>query len=567
MGLSLAGTSLANAAYSVGTAEATQLRAVLRSSSVYDASDGENDRNQVVVAAQLSDAAGNTAFKRSGLSLTLALQSNGGYETSAGCSVAQMTGRATCRCTVPSAWFSTSAAGSAIATLRVSYGSELRFEESVGRASLERTPVHSGLVASGMALTLPSSPRFGNDRFVTTASASLIGVTYGLMAWTVTLTYDDAMLNLQSSPAIDSIWGDATTTQETGSIKVLMNCPRDCDSSNTAVTGAGIPIFRAAFRVEANAATGSHAAAVSLRVDAMINFGNNMVVSAQDALVLDTRDGGHNSGTVEVEEAEIVGIFAHFAGGAATLLNTAPLTGVDVSSGISTYTVSTRPHASDYAQAGATCSTGTSSALTVSDCTVRASNTATGGGGVAITISAAGHSVSLSMDVWYPSLSLQLDDGILNKLEGCTDSGDGAYQASRLRVLADGLDVTPLLGTPTQAVSLISMPSSIAELDATSSPAGRVARLLVRGVTLGTGTVSLKHRPEVTVGLVVSGLAACQKAGHASAVGSDRLDRLSPVRAHSLTSRPPNWPLWLWQTRPWQSLASSWGRSRWRTAC
>jgi hypothetical protein len=215
VGLSLAGTSLAVRGYSVGAAETTHLRAVLRSSSAYAASDGQNDRDQVVVAVQLSDAEGNTAVERSGFSLKLVLKSTNGNEVNAGCSVAQTTGLATCRCTVPGAWFSKSASGSASATLRVHYGGLLRLEEAVGSTTLQRAPVHSNLDTSGMVLKLPSSPRFRDDAFAATASASLVGVGYGLMAWTVTLTYDSGLLSLQSS-TIDSIWGDATTTQERG---------------------------------------------------------------------------------------------------------------------------------------------------------------------------------------------------------------------------------------------------------------------------------------------------------------------------------------------------------------
>eukprot|EP00964_Phaeocystis_antarctica_P086959 scaffold55098_cov42-Phaeocystis_antarctica.AAC.2 len=85
----------------------------------------------------------------------------------------------------------------------------------------------------------------------------------------------------------------------------------------------------------------------------------------------------------------------------------------------------------------------------------------------------------------------------------------GAYQATRLRVLSGGLDVTPLLDqtltlaspsphpspnsnpNPNQVTpllvaasgvaALLSVPSTVA-LEATAAPGGGVARLMVRGV-------------------------------------------------------------------------------------
>ena len=67
-----------------------------------------------------------------------------------------------------------------------------------------------------------------------------------------------------------------------------------------------------------------YADAVSLRVNAMLNFGNAFIVEEADALVLDARDGGHATGEVDVEEAAVVGLFAHFDGGVVALQNTAP---------------------------------------------------------------------------------------------------------------------------------------------------------------------------------------------------------------------------------------------------
>ena len=507
VGLSLSGTLLggtsAGAAYSVGRAEATQLRQVLRTPNVYAAHlDGLEDRSVVVVAAQLHDADGNTVFETAQLTLSLTVTSASGAATTSQCSVISGSGLATCSCVVPPAWFSDTAASTASATLAVSYGGELRLTRAVGGVTLHRSPAHGALSASGMALLLPTSPRFGGDTFTARVSASLVGADYGLRAWTVRLEYDAALLSLQSY-AVDGIWGDANVDQQAGTLTVLMNSPALSDESNPLVRGTGIPVLEATLLVAPGAAAGSHTAAVSLTVESMINFMTNMFVKGAAGLVLDGRDGSYTSGAVEVEVAVVRGIFAYPEGGAASLQNTAPLTGVAASKAIRTDAVSSRSGTAAFA-VPATCSSEASVVLTLSGCLAQASAAATAGGAVSIRVSAEGLSLSLVLDVWFPSpISLQLDDATLNRIEGCATGGDGAYQTTRLRVVAGGLDVTPLLGTASEAASRIGLPP-IAVLEATTSPWGRVARLQLRGVAAGSGSVHLVHRADVTTGLIVS---------------------------------------------------------------
>ena len=127
-------------------------------------------------------------------------------------------------------------------------------------------------------------------------------------------------------------------------------------------------------------------------------------------------------------------------------------------------------------------------------------------------MSAEGFSISLVLDVWYPlPISLELDDTTLNRIEGCNPGSDAAssgegnvlYQTTRLRVMAGtpSLDVTPLLGTASEATSRIGLPpNNIAVLEASTSPHdGRVTRLQLRGVAVGYGQVHLVHSTDVTV--------------------------------------------------------------------
>ena len=279
--LSLAGTGLAQSSYAVGHAEASQLRAVLRTAHSYALSDGYHDRNAVLVAFQVSDAEGNTAVERSGLAVRLVLTNAAAgvsAEASSSCpSPNAASGLATCSCTVPAGWFSTVAAGSVSVRLEVSYTHDagpLRLEQPAGSVVLHRAPAHSALDATGMTLALPASPRFVGDSFTARASASLVGVAYKLRSWYVAFHYDSALLRLESYQQ-DALWGDATVnTDETGVLKMLVLSPAngDADADSALLGGRDIPIATLTFVVQA-AAAGTHSAVVSLFILSMTNFG------------------------------------------------------------------------------------------------------------------------------------------------------------------------------------------------------------------------------------------------------------------------------------------------------
>ena len=231
-----------------------------------------------------------------------------------------------------------------------------------------------------MTLSLPSAPLYIGDSFTATVSASLVDVNYELMAWTIALEYEPEVLSLQDQGRYeDEIWVDATATQQVGSLKMIVLGPRcapeDCQSS---VSGMDIPIAKVNFTVKSGS-EGTHTSAVRLRVVSMSNLGNSIFVEGQDALVLDGRDGGSENGQIVVEAAAMAGLFAYFTGGSNWLQNTAPITGADVSKGLTVRFVSTRPTDPDSSDATASCtSDASSSVLVLSECT------AVGGAAVAL---------------------------------------------------------------------------------------------------------------------------------------------------------------------------------------
>ena len=165
---------------------------MLRTPTVYASSgvSGTDERDEVVAAVQLRDAHGNTEVERAGLALRLVLSGSSGTTSAACPQVDETSGLATCRATVPAGWFSTDSAGSANATVRLEYGGELVLEQAAGAVALARSPAHGALGESGMTLQLPGAPLFAGDSLVARVRASLVGVSYGLMAWTIALAYD-----------------------------------------------------------------------------------------------------------------------------------------------------------------------------------------------------------------------------------------------------------------------------------------------------------------------------------------------------------------------------------------
>ena len=219
----------------------------------------------------------------------------------------------------------------------------------------------------------------------------------------------------------------------------------------------------------------------------------------------DGRDGGSANGQVVVEAvAPVTGLFAYFAGGSSWLQNTAPLTGADVSKGLTVRSVSTRPADPDSSDATASCTSDAgSSVLMLSGCTAVGTVAANQGGTATITALANGLSVSIKLRVWNPSpLSLRLDKALLNRFDGCAAGAIGSYQGSRLRVLSGDLDVTPLLGAASGVVALLSVPTVVA-LEVTTAPGGGVARLTVRGARQGSGAISLVNSPAASTSVEV----------------------------------------------------------------
>ena len=169
---SLDNEQLGSASFAAAAPQASAVAVVLRTATVYAASDGVNDRDKVVVAVQLRDGSGNSAVHQTGLVVELKL--TGSSTLDATCSADGASGLATCSVAVSSGWFGSSA-GSASAEVNVKYGGTVVATSSALSVTLAAKPAAGSLSSSGMRLVLPSSPRFPGDAFDAAVKADIIG--------------------------------------------------------------------------------------------------------------------------------------------------------------------------------------------------------------------------------------------------------------------------------------------------------------------------------------------------------------------------------------------------------
>ena len=494
----LGGVEQTSSEFSVGPLRVASVRSVLRTPTVYEPSDRMHDRERVIVAIQAFDASGSTEVLKSGLSVTVTLSKAGESSVVQGCAQpAFATGMATCYAQLPAGWFNPSGVGSADVMVALRYSGDVSdaARTPLMAVTLAQGVSHSSLSSSGMTMTLPTSPRFPGDQFDVSVTASLIGVEYGMQGWTVVLHYASSALRMVSR-SIDGIWGAAAPDESSGYLKLICNAPADNVHTNPLVRGSDIPIMRIRFEVMGGASVGGHE--ISLSVVSMINFGGNLFVENEAALALDHRDGGHPAGQLMVVSDETRGLFAYAAGGRAPWLNSAPLTGRAAPIGgidVTARTVALRPHGPpDVAPAGgSSCSSSAPTIVSVSGCTVSLLASAPSGGGVMVTVRAAGFDVSVALVVWHPeSVSIEAESSTLYLLLGCS----ARYEWTRVRARAGGLDVTPLL--------------EVGDLQVMASASTSLRLVWVgnavfaEGVASGTGTIGLTFQPSVTHSITVS---------------------------------------------------------------
>ena len=224
-------------------------------------------------------------------------------------------------------------------------------------------------------------------------------------------------------------------------------------------------------------------------------------------VVGDARDGAAATGaTVNVVPATPVALFAVPCGGRVAMANYAAATGRALPCALYATVAYDEPTkanaraAADGIRTSPSCSFSATVSTTIGSlagCEFRPSaSTAARGGAAAVTVSYGGLSSAMSLSVAVPTtLELRADDVELTAI-GELCGGATTYQSTRLRLLADGLDISHLDG-----VEFVPSSSSVVAIDTVDAS---TARHVARGEAAGSADVRLRANAGVTATITVS---------------------------------------------------------------
>jgi hypothetical protein len=451
----------------------------------------------------LQDDVGRAQVALSGLSVTITVSGAADASITAACGAPSATsGKGDCTGVLPAAWFSAAASGVAHATVQVAYGGAPVATSAPLPLLLSKAPARDAASSPGVYLSLPESPRLPGS---TVGPIAVFGSTGGaaLSSWSLSCVFDARVLSFVGYTA-DAKFNSPTVNAATPGVVSFAVIGKRADVTDAAVTGAAVVMLQGlTFAVVSTAPAGIATAALSCVAD-LVNTGTHTFVSQAPASIGDARDGWAASGQLAVTLASPIGLYAYAA--SAELLNTAPLTGLPLSSAITAMVVYNSAAVADRtlidAKLPASCSLGNVShsgvvslAPAPGGCTATLSAAAAGGASlVPILLSAAGSGLSfgfsgVSLRVWAPvSASIVASQPTLVPIAGAKQPGACAkplYTSAQLRLLAtfggDGLtptaewDVTCLAG-----VQFASSDASVVSTGGTTAT----------GVSPGTASIS-----------------------------------------------------------------------------
>ncbi|MGA1354958.1 MAG: hypothetical protein ACO32I_09325, partial [Candidatus Limnocylindrus sp.] len=216
----------------------------------------------------------------------------------------------------------------------------------------------------------------------------------------------------------------------------------------SAVTGqTSLRLADLVFEVRSNAPTGLNENVLNLTANTMINQGAFTYLTDEPAPAIDLREGNHSNAVLQVDQVNVVGLFAFAA--VAELANTAVLDGVEVQSAISAFELFNRAASTPAAAAAASfnCSVGiATNVLSLggqTSCLVRISSSNRDGvASLAVSVHSTrgGGNTEVPLRVWYPSqVELFAEDTELNQINS-TNAGEGCalplYQSTALTAVA-----------------------------------------------------------------------------------------------------------------------------------
>ena len=436
-----------------------------------------SDRNELRVAFQLRDAAGESRVSQQGLIVLLDLSfSDGGDSISVTCgSPSAATGIGECQGTLTASQFGV-APRTGVVRLTVQYGTgTLPVAAALaGSISLQPAIALATLSSVGMIARLPASPRYAGESISVHVYAHTGPENFALKGWSVTFQYDTAMLSLsEQQVAFTSVYQQPTVVHypETG-VYAAVTTGTDPAYSNTDVTSqTSLYIMTLPFQVLAGPASRP---ALNGTIGAMVNQGTQRYVSDATILFTDIRSGLHDAGYLIIEESRVVGVFAYAT--SASYVNTAVLDGTAVQGAVQAVELYSQASSPPTVSTQYACTSRNSSIVSVSSagCSFALTVQQTLGGSVMIYVYDANgtEAAQVPLEVWYPlDVTAHVDDSELDRLQGVEarsscNAGD-LYQETTVTASAsfvaaagqraDGLDVSSLVSFMSTNASVVAV--------------------------------------------------------------------------------------------------------------
>ena len=465
---SMGGNALGSATVAYAYPRAASLLTILKTAAVY-----EHDR-VVAIAYSVKDAAGRMQCDPAGAVVTATVGA-----TAATCTTftaANPSG--VCRVTLPAGAF-TGSASSLAASVTLKYGGATTATAAAGSVTLAAVPWHATPAVSGLYGVLPHSAWFEGDDVAVELRAYTGGL--AMTAWDVAVTYDASLLSFKAASA--PLYSTPTLNSATAGV-VRINAAGLAPTTQAAGVTGYFTFVTVTFTVRSGAAGST--AAITAQAAQLVSSAGVVFASAAAAHFSDSRDGWFAAAALPVATPALVGV--RVASAAATLFNSARLTGAAVQDALALYGVygTSRTAFADAPLAPASCASDATSALTASPsatgCAVTASLSSSAGAASAlVTASYGAFSASASYRVYYPSSLAAYSTRATLRSLGC------GYETARLTVLANvSLDASaPAVHLNVDVTDLLVFSSSDARI---ASVAGRI----VTGVA--PGAVALTSR-------------------------------------------------------------------------
>ena len=468
-------TTLTSVGSLQGLAPVTHVRAVLRTSRVYES------RPDLLAAFQVFDAQNNTRTARPVVFLRVSLLDGRSMRTSCG-SPNAISGVGMCELRLGVSFFG-------VADQNVSLSLEVDgavLAPDFAVALLTRVPANewTGVVTSNvLGVQLPEHPIYLSEAFDVSLLARSVDPT------ATRARIDGFRLVLMWSPAdalevvstTPTSWVTYSYNDETaGQLGVVGGTIKEGSEAST--QGEEIELLVLRMR-----ATQPGSISVTVRQEQIVSQDSAEIGGLRDDTpVLDGRDGSNTVGLIQVVSASRTALFAFADGGWAQLANWGVITGQYYSRTVRALVVYDEPGKAN-SQPATVCSLRSGSATMAAACVVQAGE-AHGAGPLEVSVQSGEVAAVVHLHVYAPSrVQLHVSDRVLTVVGDVCGAGT-LYQSARVRVDADGLDVSLLDG-----VALHSNDTSVVSVDG----------VYVRGVSSGVATLSLLHQPSVGAQVLV----------------------------------------------------------------